>query len=100
MESQMLHIRASVPTMIISSHQQDTLSREIVSSGTKLAPTEIEKQPSLVDLLSNSLPPWDILFNEDVDSLDDDGVPAWVGDDGQYHYHNVDSHLVDLAMLY
>mgnify|MGYP001030175312 CR=1 FL=1 len=100
MESQMLHVRASVPTKIISSHEQDAFSREVVSSGTKLAPTAIEKQPLLDDLLSKSLPPWDILFNEDADSLDNDGVPAWVGDDGQYHYHNVDSHLVDLAMLF
>jgi len=27
-------------------------------------------------------------------------VPAWVTDDGKYHYHNVDSSLIDLAMLY
>lgn len=59
-------------------------------------------QPTLLEMLSTSLPPSDILFNDDldVDSMDDEGVPAWVTDDGQYHYHNVDSSLVDLAMLY
>ncbi len=54
----------------------------------------------LFELLSKSLPPIDILFNDDVHSVDNDGVPAWVGDDGQFHYHNVDSRLIDLAMLY
>lgn len=57
-------------------------------------------QPTLLELLSTSLPPSDILFNDDVDSVDDQGIPAWVTDDGKYHYHNVDSSLVDLAMLY
>ncbi len=57
-------------------------------------------QPTLMELLSTSLPPSDVLFNDDVDCVDDDGMPAWVTDDGQYHYHNVDSSLVDLAMLY
>jgi hypothetical protein len=57
-------------------------------------------QPTLLELLSTSLPPSDILFNDDVDSVDDQGMPAWVTDDGKYHYHNVDSSLVDLAMLY
>ena len=64
----------------------------------KLAPaTSVE---SLIELLSKSLPPSNVLFCDDVDSVDDNGVPAWVGDDGLYHYHNVDSTLVDLAMLY
>ena len=67
---------------------------------SKIAPTASEKQPTLVELLSKSLPPTDILFNDDVDSVDNDGVPAWLGDDGQFHYHNVDSCLIDLAMLY
>mmetsp|Transcript_19441 Transcript_19441/g.46654 ORF Transcript_19441/g.46654 Transcript_19441/m.46654 type:complete len:424 (-) Transcript_19441:1460-2731(-) len=57
-------------------------------------------QPTLLELLGTSLPPSDILFNDGVDSVDDDGMPAWVTDDGKYHYHNVDSSLVDLAMLY
>lgn len=59
-------------------------------------------QPTLLEMLSTSLPPSDVLFNDnlDADSLDDEGVPTWVTDDGQYHYHNVDSSLVDLAMLY
>ena len=57
-------------------------------------------QAKLLELLSCTLPPSDILFNDDVDSVDDEGFPAWVTDDGQYHYHNVDSSLVDLAMLY
>lgn len=57
---------------------------------------------TLLDLLSTFLPPSEILFNDavDVNSMDAEGVPAWLTDDGQYHYHNVDSSLVDLAMLY
>lgn len=59
-------------------------------------------QPTLLELLSTSLPPSDVLFDDDAhfDSMDDDGAPAWVTDDGRYHYHDVDSSLVDLAMLY
>ena len=57
-------------------------------------------QPTLLEMLSRCLPPSDILFNDDVESTDDEGVPAWVTDDGKYHYHNVDSSLIDLAMLY
>jgi hypothetical protein len=57
-------------------------------------------QPTLLELLSTSLPPSEILFSDDVDSVDDNGIPAWVTDDGQFHYHNVDSSLIDLAMLY
>lgn len=57
-------------------------------------------QPTLLELLGTSLPPSDILFNDDFESVDDEGIPAWVTDDGKYHYHNVDSSLVDLAMLY
>jgi hypothetical protein len=59
-----------------------------------------EAQPTLLELLSTSLPPSDVLFNDEVDSVDEEGVPAWVTDDGKYHYHNVDSSLIDLAMLY
>eukprot|EP00584_Thalassiosira_punctigera_P022150 CAMPEP_0172553110 /NCGR_PEP_ID=MMETSP1067-20121228/48539_1 /TAXON_ID=265564 ORGANISM="Thalassiosira punctigera, Strain Tpunct2005C2" /NCGR_SAMPLE_ID=MMETSP1067 /ASSEMBLY_ACC=CAM_ASM_000444 /LENGTH=421 /DNA_ID=CAMNT_0013341221 /DNA_START=350 /DNA_END=1615 /DNA_ORIENTATION=- len=57
---------------------------------------------TLLELLSTSLPPPDILFNDAIseDLRDDEGMPAWVTDDGKYHYHNVDSSLVDLAMLY
>ncbi len=79
------------------------LSLELSSSGQQSAPPAVssEKQPTLVELLSKSLPPSDILFNDDgADSVDEYGVPAWVGEDGLYHYHNVDNHLVDLAMLY
>eukprot|EP00578_Thalassiosira_sp_NH16_P022656 CAMPEP_0181097248 /NCGR_PEP_ID=MMETSP1071-20121207/11464_1 /TAXON_ID=35127 /ORGANISM="Thalassiosira sp., Strain NH16" /LENGTH=401 /DNA_ID=CAMNT_0023179709 /DNA_START=208 /DNA_END=1409 /DNA_ORIENTATION=- len=54
-------------------------------------------QPTLLELLGTSLPPSDILFNDDFESVDDEGIPAWVTDDGKYHYHNVDSSLVDLA---
>lgn len=59
-------------------------------------------QPSLLELLSTSLPPSEILFNDvvDADSMDEEGIPAWMTDDGKYHYHNVDSSLVDLAMIY
>lgn len=57
-------------------------------------------QPTLLEMLSSCLPPSDVLFNDDVESTDDEGVPAWVTDDGKYHYHNVDSSLIDLAMLY
>mmetsp|Transcript_18798 Transcript_18798/g.40910 ORF Transcript_18798/g.40910 Transcript_18798/m.40910 type:complete len:450 (+) Transcript_18798:189-1538(+) len=61
-----------------------------------------EPQPTLLELLSTSLPPSHILFSDDVDvhSTDNEGVPAWITDDGKYHYHNVDSSLVDLAMIY
>lgn len=59
-----------------------------------------EAQPTLLELLSTTLPPSEVLFNDEVDCVDDDGVPAWVTDDGKYHYHNVDSSLIDLAMLY
>jgi hypothetical protein len=59
-----------------------------------------QPQPTLLELLSTSLPPSEILFSDDVDSVDDNGIPAWVTDDGQFHYHNVDSSLIDLAMLY
>lgn len=59
-------------------------------------------QPTLLELLSTSLPPSEILFNDavDVNSMDAEGIPAWVTADGKYHYHNVDSSLIDLAMLY
>jgi hypothetical protein len=57
-------------------------------------------QPTLLELLSTYLPPSDILFCDDVDSVDDNGIPAWVTDDGQFQYHNVDSSLIELAMLY
>jgi hypothetical protein len=57
-------------------------------------------QPTLLEMLSSCLPPSDVLFNDDIESTDDEGVPAWVTDDGKYHYHNVDSSLIDLAMLY
>lgn len=59
-------------------------------------------QPTLLEMLSTSLPPSEVLFNDelDMDSLDDEGIPTWVTDDGKHHYHNVDSSLVDLAMLY
>jgi len=67
---------------------------------SNISASSAECQPTLLELLSTSLPPIDILFNDDVDSVDDEGVPAWVSDDGKYHYHNVDSSLVDLAMLY
>lgn len=45
--------------------------------------------PTLLEILGTSLPPPDILFNDHVDSAD-----------GQVQYHNVDSSLVDLAMIY
>mmetsp|Transcript_35431 Transcript_35431/g.60198 ORF Transcript_35431/g.60198 Transcript_35431/m.60198 type:complete len:446 (-) Transcript_35431:168-1505(-) len=78
----------------------------ILNQSTKPSPTPVPQsqpsQPTLIELLSTSLPPSDILFDDAVvaDSIDDAGIPAWVTDDGKYHYHNVDSSLVDLAMLY
>lgn len=61
-----------------------------------------EAQPTLLELLSTTLPHSDVLFDDDMesDSMDDEGIPMWVTDDGQHHYHNVDSSLVDLAMIY
>lgn len=46
----------------------------------------------LLELLSCTLPqlpPSNILFDDDADSVDDEGFP----DDGKYHYHNIDSSL-------
>lgn len=73
----------------------------VVQQAPKPTPPPVA-QPTMQEMLSTSLPPSDILFNDDldIDSLDDEGVPTWVTDDGKYHYHNVDSSLVDLAMLY
>ncbi|KAL9182809.1 hypothetical protein ACHAXT_004088 [Thalassiosira profunda] len=60
-------------------------------------------QPTLIEMLSTSLPPSDVLFDDDVDSLVDsivdDDAPAYVTDNGRYH-HAFDSSLVELAMLY
>lgn len=69
---------------------------------TRSSASSPASQPTLLDLLSTSLPPPEILFNDavDVNSLDAKGIPAWVTDDGKHHYHNVDSFLIDLAMLY
>ncbi|KAL3774531.1 hypothetical protein ACHAW5_008854 [Stephanodiscus triporus] len=74
--------------------------RRVQQQSSNAASPEVACQPSLLELLSTSLPPSDILFSDDVDSVDDDGVPAWVTDDGQFQYHNVDSSLIELAMLY
>jgi len=91
----------------------NTTSAEMITHTPKPAiqvtqPPAVSKQPdaspqashsTLLDLLSTYLPSSDILFNdaEDEDSTDDEGL--WVTDDGKY-YHNVDSSLVNLAMLY
>jgi hypothetical protein len=81
--------------IITSSHQPLFQQQSRISASPAVA-----CQPTLLELLSMSLPPSDILFSDDVDVVDDNGIPAWVTDDGQYHYHNVDSSLIDLAMLY
>jgi hypothetical protein len=78
-----------------------TTSATIQQSAKPAAPPVA--QPTLLELLSTTLPPSDVLFNDNIDEdnmMDDEGIPTWVTDDGQYHYHNVDSSLVDLAMLY
>lgn len=84
----------------VSSSSHTVVSQQSLKPVAAAAP--LAAQPTLLEMLSTSLPPSDVLFNDnlDADSLDDEGVPTWVTDDGQYHYHNVDSSLVDLAMLY
>lgn len=89
----------------ITNEQVSSSSHTVVSQQSPkpvAAAAPLAAQPTLLEMLSTSLPPSDVLFNDnlDADSLDDEGVPTWVTDDGQYHYHNVDSSLVDLAMLY
>jgi len=92
----------SIPSTV--QHVRRVSASSVLSSPFKeqsnVTASEEEGQPTLLELLSTSLPPIDILFNDDVNSTDDEGVPAWITDDGKYHYHNVDSSLVDLAMLY
>lgn len=86
------HIQVRIVT---SSHRPLVQRQSSIS-----ASPPVTCQPTLLELLSTSLPPSEILFSDDVDSVDDNGIPAWVTDDGQFHYHNVDSSLIDLAMLY
>ena len=86
----------SMQVQIITSSHRPLVQRQ---SSISASPTDT-CQPTLLELLSTSLPPSDILFSDDVDTVDDNGIPAWVTDDGQFHYHNVDSSLIDLAMLY
>ena len=86
-----------IRTALTASERVQVSQKRSMSSSSEEAKIA---QPTLLELLSTSLPPSDILFNDDVDSVDDQGIPAWVTDDGKYHYHNVDSSLVDLAMLY
>jgi len=63
-------------------------------TNTKLqAPTPT----SLKDLLSTSLPPPDVLFNEEADYANDG---FWVTDTGMPYVHDVDNSLVNLAMFY
>ena len=85
-----------IQVQIITSSHWPLVQRQ---SSISASPT-VTCQPTLLELLSTSLPPSEILFSDDVDSVDDNGIPAWVTDDGQFHYHNVDSSLIDLAMLY
>ena len=86
-----------IQVQIITSSHWPLVQRQ---SSISASPT-VTCQPTLLELLSTSLPPSEILFSDDVvDSVDDNGIPAWVTDDGQLHYHNVDSSLIDLAMLY
>ncbi|KAL3811388.1 hypothetical protein ACHAXA_000467 [Cyclostephanos tholiformis] len=86
----------SIQVQIITSSSQPPFQLQ----SKPLATPAMACQPTLLELLSTSLPPSDILFSDDVDSVDDNGIPAWVTDDGQFHYHNVDSSLIELAMLY
>jgi hypothetical protein len=86
-----------IQVQIITSSHWPLVQRQ---SSISASPT-VTCQPTLLELLSTSLPPSEILFSDDVvDSVDDNGIPAWVTDNGQFHYHNVDSSLIDLAMLY
>jgi len=88
-------VESSQVQIIISSSQPLVQQQSSISTSPAVA-----CQPTLLELLSTSLPPSDILFSDDVDSVDDNGIPAWVTDDGKFHYHNVDSFLIDLAMIY
>lgn len=93
----------TVPSMVRPVRQVSASiesSPAVAQQQSNISASSAECQLTLLELLSTSLPSIDILFNEHVDSVDDEGVPAWVTDDGKYHYHNVDSSLVDLAMLY
>ena len=86
-----------IQVQIITSSHWPLVQRQ---SSISASPT-VTCQPTLLELLSTSLPPSEILFSDDVvDSVDDNGIPAWVTDDGQFQYHNVDSSLIELAMLY
>ena len=87
----------SIQVQIITSSSQPPLQPQ---TNMLAAPAIALYQPTLMELLSTSLPPSDILFSDDVDFVDDNGIPAWVTDDGQFHYHNVDSSLIELAMIY
>eukprot|EP00986_Skeletonema_menzelii_P010925 scaffold5466_cov108-Skeletonema_menzelii.AAC.9 len=53
---------------------------------------------SLKELLSTSLPPSDVLFNDDEADFANNGF--WVTDTGMPYIHDVDNALVNLAMFY
>jgi hypothetical protein len=53
---------------------------------------------SLKELLSTSLPPSDVLFNDDEANFGNNGY--WVNDTGVQYVHDVDNALVNLAMFY
>jgi len=99
-ESDQYQVPSTITSMATPERQVNQPST--ASNQSTISSPAPECQPTLLELLSTSLPPSDILFNDavDVNSMDDEGIPAWVTDDGKYHYHNVDSSLIDLAMLY
>lgn len=67
-------------------------------------PSRTESQPqspaptSLKELLSTSLPPSDVLFNDEEADYANNGF--WVTDTGMPYVHDVDNALVNLAMFY
>jgi len=101
-ESNLYQVQTSTTTSMETTSPPPITPAQPPITPVQSIPSSPASQPTLLELLSTSLPPSEILFNDavDVNSMDAEGIPAWVTDDGKYHYHNVDSSLIDLAMLY